>query len=114
MIMKFVFNGSNTKNTPQNLQLNYTKVKRTSYRNSLLLMHENENFKSEFLEMVHKILNDLSNKKEKMICSMSFATFNMTTFLIKDLQKFITLGIHNSIHNICFRLFVFREYCCTE
>ena len=45
---------------------------------------------------------------------MSFATFNMTNFLIKDLQKFITLGIRNSIHNICFRLFVFREYCCTE
>ena len=81
------FNGSNTKNTPQNLQLNFTKVKRTSYQSSLLLMHENENFKSEFLEMVHKILNDLSNKKEKMICSMSFATFNMTTFLIKDLKK---------------------------
>ena len=29
---------------PQNLQLKFTKEKRTSHQNSLLLIHENENF----------------------------------------------------------------------
>ena len=41
--MKFIYNGLNKKNIPENLQSNVVKVKRTSRRTSFSPIHENEN-----------------------------------------------------------------------
>ena len=41
--MKFIYNGLNKKNIPENLQSNVVKVKSTSLKTSLKPIHENEN-----------------------------------------------------------------------
>ena len=43
--MKLVFNGSNNNNMPENLQPKLSKGKRSLRKNSVMLVHQNENIK---------------------------------------------------------------------
>ena len=66
--MKFVFNGLNNKNMPDNLQLKLPNEKRSLRKNSVMLVHQNENIKPAYLEEANKVLNDLLNEIREDIC----------------------------------------------
>ena len=57
----------------ESLELKVAEENRTIRKNSLTLIHEDENIKSVYLEETNKILNDLEIRDK--ICSMSFAKF---------------------------------------
>ena len=61
MLMKPVFNGLNNKNVPENLQLKLSKEKQSLQKNSVMLVHQNEN-KPAYLEETNKVFNDLPNE----------------------------------------------------
>ena len=73
--MKPVFNGSNNKNMPENLQLKLSKEKQSLQKNSVMLVHQNENIKPAYLEEANKVFNDLPNEIREDICAMSFSIF---------------------------------------
>ena len=73
--MKFVFNGLNNKNMPENLQLKLSKEKRSLQKNSVMLVHRNENIKPAYLEKTNKLFNNLPNKIREDVCVMSFSMF---------------------------------------
>ena len=62
MLMKPVFNGSNNKNMPENLQLKLSKEKQSLQKNSVMLVHQNENIKPAYLEETNKVFKDLPNE----------------------------------------------------
>ena len=64
--MKLVFNGSNNNNMPENLQLKLSKGKRSLQKNSVMLVHQNENIKPAYLEEANKVFNDLPNEMREM------------------------------------------------
>ena len=66
--MKFVFNGLNNKNMSDNLQLKLPNEKRSLRKNSVMLVHQNENIKPAYLEEANKVLNDLLNEIREDIC----------------------------------------------
>ena len=70
--MKLVFNGLNNKNMPENLQLKLSKEKRLLRKNSVMLVHQNQNIKPAYLE---EVFNDLPNEIREDICAMSFSMF---------------------------------------
>ena len=72
-LMKLVFNGLNNKNMPENLQLELSKEKRLLRKNSVILLHQNENFPPAYLEEVNKVFNDLANKIQEDIWAMPFS-----------------------------------------
>ena len=74
-LMKLVFNGLNNKNMPENLQLKLSKEKRSLQKNSVILVHQNENIKPAYLEETNKVFNDLPNEMREDICEMSFSIF---------------------------------------
>ena len=75
-LMKLVFNGLNNKNMPENLQLKLSKEKRSLRKNSVMLVHQNENIKPACLEETNKVLfNDLPNKIREDNFAMSFSMF---------------------------------------
>ena len=81
-LRKLVFNGSNNKNMPENLQLKLPKEKRSLRNNSVVLVHQNENVKPSYLEETNKVFNDLSNEIREDICAMLFPMFkNMLKIL---------------------------------
>ena len=57
--MKPVFNGLNNKNMPGNLRLKLSKEKRSLRKNSVMLMHQNENIKPAYLEEPNKVFNEM-------------------------------------------------------
>ena len=59
---------------PKNLQLKIAVEKRTPCKNSLTLLHENENMTS-VSRRNQQFTNDLPIKIREKICSMSFAKF---------------------------------------
>ena len=61
-LMKLVFNGLNNKNMPENLQLKLSKGKRSLRKNSVMLVHQNENIKPAYLEETNKVFKDLPNE----------------------------------------------------
>ena len=69
-LMKLVFNGLNNKNMPENLQLKLSKEKRSLRKNSVMLVHQNENIKPAYLG---EVFNDLPNEMREDICAMSFS-----------------------------------------
>ena len=71
--MKLVINGLNNKNMPENLQLKLSK--RSLRKNSVMLVHQNENIKPAYLEEANKVFNDLPNEIREDICAMSFSMF---------------------------------------
>ena len=71
-LMKLVFNGLNNKNMPENLQLKLSKEKRLLRKNSVMLVHQNQNIKPAYLE---EVFNDLPNEIREDICAMSFSIF---------------------------------------
>ena len=71
-LMKFVFNGLNNKNMPENLELQLSKEKRSLRKNSVMLVHQNEIIKSAYLEEANKVFNDVPNKIREDIDAMSF------------------------------------------
>ena len=74
-LMKLVFNGLSNKNMPENLQLRLSKEKRSLRKNSVMLVHQNENVKPSYLEETNKLFNDLSNEIREDICAMLFPMF---------------------------------------
>ena len=60
--MKLFFNGLNNKDMPENLQLKLSKEIRSSRKNSVLLVHQNENIKPAYLEEVNKVFNNLPSE----------------------------------------------------
>ena len=73
--MKIVFIGLNNKNMPENLQLKLSKEKRSLRKNSVMLVHQNENIKLEYLEEANRLFNDLPNELREDICAMAFPMF---------------------------------------
>ena len=69
-LIKLVFSGLNNKNMPENLQLKLSKEKRLLRKNSVMLVHQNENIKPAYLE---EVFNDLPNEIREDICAMSFS-----------------------------------------
>ena len=74
-LMKLVFNGLSNQNMPENLQLKLSKEKRSLRKNSVMLVHQNENIKPAYLEEANKVFNDLPNEIREDICAMSFSIF---------------------------------------
>ena len=74
-LMELVFNGLNNKNMPEDLQLELYKEKRSLRKNSVVLIHQNENIKSAYLEEANKVFNDLPNEIREDICAISFSVF---------------------------------------
>ena len=74
-LMKPVFNGLNNKNMPGNLRLKLSKEKRSLRKNSVMLMHQNENIKPAYLEEANKVFSDLTTEIGEDICAMSFLMF---------------------------------------
>ena len=62
MLMKPVFNGLNNKNIPENVQLKLSKEKQSLQKNSVMLVHQNENIKPAYLEETNKVFKDLPNE----------------------------------------------------
>ena len=60
---------------PENLQLKLSIEKRSLRKNSVMLVHQNEDIKPAYLEEANKVLNDLPNKIRENICAMSFSMF---------------------------------------
>ena len=75
VFMKRVFNGLNNKNMPENLQLKLSKEKRSLRKNSVMLVHQNENIKPTYLKEANKVFNDLPNEIREDISAMSFSMF---------------------------------------
>ena len=73
-LMKLVFNGLN-KNMPENLQLKLSKEKLSLRKNSVTLVHQNENIKPAYLEEANEVFTDLPNEIREDICAMSFSMF---------------------------------------
>ena len=73
--MKLVFNGLNSQNMPENLQLKLSKEKRSLRKKSVMLVHQNENIKPAYLEEINKVFNDLLNEIREDICAMLFPMF---------------------------------------
>ena len=61
-LMKFVFNGLNNKNMPENLELQLSKEKRSLRKNSVMLVHQDENIKPAYLEEANKLFKNLPNE----------------------------------------------------
>ena len=74
-LMKLVFNRLNNQTMPENLQVKFSKQKRSLPKNSVMLVHQNENIKPAHLEEANKVFNDLPNKIREDICAMSFSMF---------------------------------------
>ena len=74
-LMKIVFNGLNNKNMPENLQLKLSKEKRSLRKNSVMLVHQNEKIKPEYLAEANRVFNDLPNELREGICAMAFPMF---------------------------------------
>ena len=53
---------------PDNLQLKLPNEKRSLRKNSVMLVHQNENIKPAYLEEANKVLNDLLNEIREDIC----------------------------------------------
>ena len=89
-LMKLVFNGLSNQNMPENLQLKLSKEKRSLRKNSVMLVHQNENIKPAYLEKANKVSNDLPIKIRENIFAMSFSMFKnkLIIYLIKQSQKF--------------------------
>ena len=51
---------------PENLQLKLSKEKRLLRKNSVMLVHQNENIKPAYLEEANKVFNDLPNEMREM------------------------------------------------
>ena len=66
-LMKLVFNGSNNNNMPENLQLKLSKGKRSLQKNSVMLVHQNENIKP--AQVPIKYLTTIQMKYEKIFVS---------------------------------------------
>ena len=73
--MKLVFNGLNNKNMPENLQPKLSKEKRSLRKNSVTLVHQNENNNPAYLEGATKVFNDLPNEIREDICAMLLPVF---------------------------------------
>ena len=73
--MKLVFNGLNSQNMPENLQLKLSKEKRSLRKKSVMLLHQNENIKQAYLEEANKVFNDLSNETGEDISTISISIF---------------------------------------
>ena len=74
-LMKLAFNELNNKNMSENLQLKLSKDKWWLLKNSVILVHQNENIKPAYLEGANKVFNDLPNEIGEDICVMSFSMF---------------------------------------
>ena len=74
-LMKLVFNGLNNKNMPENLQPKLSKEKRSLRKNSVTLVHQNENNNPAYLEGATKVFNDLPNEIREDICAMLLPVF---------------------------------------
>ena len=74
-LKKLVFNGLNNKNIPENLQLKLSTEKWSIRKNSVMLVHQNENIKPAYLEEANKVFNNLPNKIWEDICAMLFPMF---------------------------------------
>ena len=61
-LMKLVFNGLNNKNMPENLQLKLSNEKQSLRKNSIILVHQNENIKPAYLEEASKVFNYIPNE----------------------------------------------------
>ena len=61
-LMKFVFNGLNNKNRPENLELQLSKEKRSLRKNSVMLVHQDENIKPAYLGEANKLFKNLPNE----------------------------------------------------
>ena len=86
-LMELVFNGLNNKNMPEDLQLELYKEKRSLRKNSVVLIHQNENIKSAYLEEANKVFNDLPNEIREDICAISFSVFkNMLKNYLFDIK----------------------------
>ena len=71
---KLVFNGLN-KDMPENLQPKLSTEKRSLRKNSVMLVHQNENITPAYLEEANKVFNDLPNEIRENIYAMSFPMF---------------------------------------
>ena len=71
---KLVFNGLN-KDMLENLQPKLSTEKRSLRKNSVMLVHQNENITPAYLEEANKVFNDLPNEIRENIYAMSFPMF---------------------------------------
>ena len=71
---KLDFNGLN-KDMPENLQPKLSTEKRSLRKNSVMLVHQNENITPAYLEEANKVFNDLPNEIRENIYAMSFPMF---------------------------------------
>ena len=74
-LMKLVFNGLNDKDMPKNLQPKLSTEKRSLRKNSVMLVHQNENITPVYLDEANKVFNDLPNEIRENIYAMSFPMF---------------------------------------
>ena len=66
-------------NMVENLDISECKVdnrkSRSLRKNSVMLVHQNENIKPAYLEEANKVFNDPPNEIREDICAMSFSMF---------------------------------------
>ena len=74
-LMKLAFNGLNSKNMSENLQLKLSKEKRSLRRNSVMLVHQNENIRLAYLE---EALTTFQLKYEKIFVRCRFQCSNIS------------------------------------
>ena len=58
LCVQHVINGLNNKNIPENLQLKLSTEKWSIRKNSVMLVHQNENIKPAYLEEANKVFSD--------------------------------------------------------
>ena len=58
LCVQLVINGLNNKNIPENLQLKLSTEKWSIRKNSVMLVHQNENIKPAYLEEANKVFSD--------------------------------------------------------
>ena len=75
---------------PENLQLKLSKEKQSLRKNSVMLVHQNENIKPSYLEEANKVLTTFQVKYEKKIfVQCRFQCSKISFYLFdKQLQKF--------------------------
>ena len=60
---------------PKNLQPKLSTEKRSLRKNSVMLVHQNENITPVYLDEANKVFNDLPNEIRENIYAMSFPMF---------------------------------------
>ena len=71
-----------------NLQLKLSKERRSLRKNSVMLVHQNENIQPAYLEEANKVLTTFQMKYEKIVVRCHLQCSKIIVYLIKQMQTF--------------------------